>query len=117
MIPVSTDDFAIGIAHQSFFLFSPDNEASLPAERFIFRLSPNVDDQIECNAGTQIIGEQEAPVGLVLMPWQADQPATLDARPTHRQESLEPLDTEAFRQRVITDEAIAAYRRAGLRRD
>lgn len=69
------------------------------------------------HAGTQIIGEQEAPVGLVLMPWQADQPATLDARPTHRQESLEPLDTEAFRQRVITDEAIAAYRRAGLRRD
>jgi len=69
------------------------------------------------NAGTQIIGEQEAPVGLVLMPWQADQPATMDARPTHRQESLEPLDTDAFRQRVITDEAIAAYRRAGLRRD
>lgn len=69
------------------------------------------------HAGTQIIGEQEAPVGLVLMPWQADQPATLDARPTHRQESLEPLDTDAFRQRVITDEAIAAYRRAGLRRD
>ena len=69
------------------------------------------------HAGTQIIGEQEAPVGLVLMPWQADQPAALDARPTHRQESLEPLDTEAFRQRVITDEAIAAYRRAGLRRD
>ena len=72
---------------------------------------------LPANAGTQIIGEQEAPVGLVLMPWQADQPATMDARPTHRQESLEPLDTDAFRQRVITDEAIAAYRRAGLRRD
>lgn len=69
------------------------------------------------NAGTQIIGEQEAPVGLVLMPWQADQPATLDARPTHRQQEREPLDIHAFRQRVITDEAIAAYRRAGVRRD
>jgi hypothetical protein len=68
-------------------------------------------------AGTNIVGEQESAVGLYLMPWQEETAGDVDRPPALSSEPLQPIDPARFEGRVRTDEAIAAYRRAGVNRN
>ncbi len=67
-------------------------------------------------AGTTIVGEREAAVGLYLAPWQDEQASDLDRPPALFDVPAEVLDAERFQRLAEYDEAVGAYRRERLYR-
>lgn len=65
-------------------------------------------------AGTTIVGEREAAVGLYLAPWQDEAASDLDRPPGHYDVPLQALDLHRFELQADYDEAIRAYRRERL---
>lgn len=67
-------------------------------------------------AGTTIVGEREAAVGLYLAPWQDEQASDLDRPPGRYDVPLQALDPQRFGLQADYDEAIRDYRRERLYR-
>jgi hypothetical protein len=67
-------------------------------------------------AGTTIIGEREAAIGLYLAPWQDEHASDLDRPPGLYDVPLQTLDVQSFRRQADYDEAIRDYRRERLYR-
>jgi hypothetical protein len=67
-------------------------------------------------AGTTIVGEREAAVGLYLAPWQDEQASDLDRPPGLYDVPLQILDPQRFGLQAEYDEAIRDYRRERLYR-
>lgn len=67
-------------------------------------------------AGTTIVGEREAAVGLYLAPWQDEQASDLDRPPGLYDVPLQALDPQRFGLQADYDEAIRDYRRERLYR-
>jgi multidrug efflux pump subunit AcrA (membrane-fusion protein) len=67
-------------------------------------------------AGTTIIGEREAAIGLYLAPWQDEHASDLDRPPGLYDVPLQTLDVQRFRRQADYDEAIRDYRRERLYR-
>ncbi len=66
--------------------------------------------------GTSIVGEQEAAIGLFIVPWVADRPSDIDRPPRLFEVPLEPLDAADFGLQVKTWQQMEAYRRSLLSR-
>lgn len=66
------------------------------------------------DAGTTIIGEREAAVGLYLLPWQEESRSDIDRPPSLYRGIAEKIEAAHFVDRVASDEAEAAYRRVRL---
>ena len=62
-------------------------------------------------AGTTIVGEREAAVGLYLLPWQEENRSELDRPPILYRGVSSAIDARHFADRVASDEAEAAHRR------
>ena len=62
-------------------------------------------------AGTTIVGEREAAVGLYLLPWQEENRSELDRPPLLYRGVSSAIDARHFADRVASDEAEAAHRR------
>jgi hypothetical protein len=61
-------------------------------------------------AGTTVVGEREAPVGLYIMPWRrSEAEAGLDRPARLLDESLLPLDPEVFRRQVEYHRALSEH--------
>ncbi|MES0874926.1 hypothetical protein [Sinimarinibacterium thermocellulolyticum] len=67
-------------------------------------------------AGTTIVGEREAAVGLHLAPWQDEAAFDLDRPPGLHDVPLQALDPRRFELQADYDEAIRDYRRERLYR-
>ena len=60
--------------------------------------------------GTTVIGEQEAPIGLYIMPWRQSQAqAGLDRPARLLDEALLPLDLDVFKRQVEYNRALSAH--------
>lgn len=61
-------------------------------------------------AGTTVVGEREAPIGLYIMPWrQSSAEAGLDRPARLLDEALMPLDPEVFRRQVEYHRALSEH--------
>lgn len=67
-------------------------------------------------AGTTIVGEQEAAVGLYLMPWQDEHASDIDRPPSRLDPAAGTLDAEGYRRRSAMAETLLSYRREQLQR-
>jgi len=67
-------------------------------------------------AGTVIVGEQEAAIGLTLTPWQEEYASDLDRPPATLDVPPQPLDAQAFHRLSEFREASLGYRREQLQR-
>lgn len=67
-------------------------------------------------AGTNIVGEREAAVGLFLLPWQEEAADTQDHPPGLYDVSLDPLDVAGYQRWLDYEQARAQYRRERLHR-
>lgn len=65
-------------------------------------------------AGSTIVGDREAAVGLFLDSWHEESPSDLDWPPVHEPEPLAPLDPAAVRRAIELETAREAIRRAEL---
>ena len=64
----------------------------------------------KARTGTTVIGEQEAPIGLYIMPWrQSQSQAGLDRPARLLDEALLPLDLDVFRRQVEYHRALSAH--------
>ena len=64
----------------------------------------------KARTGTTVIGEQEAPIGLYIMPWRQSQAqAGLDRPARLLDEALLPLDPEVFKRQVEYHRALSAH--------
>jgi len=64
----------------------------------------------KARTGTTVIGEQEAPIGLYIMPWrQSQSQAGLDRPARLLDEALLPLDLDVFKRQVEYHRALAAH--------
>jgi hypothetical protein len=62
------------------------------------------------SSGTTIVGDQEAPIGLYIMPWRQSAAATGLDRPARLlDEALMPLDPEVFRRQVEYHRALSEH--------
>jgi hypothetical protein len=98
------------------------NNAGFSAILLMFAASaaiaaPGEKPAVNTQAGTNIMGEQESAVGLVLMPWQEEAAGDVDRPPALTDEPLKPVDVPQFEGQVRTDASIGAYRRAGVNRN
>ena len=60
--------------------------------------------------GTTVIGEQESPIGLYIMPWRQSQAqAGLDRPARLLDEALLPLDLDVFKRQVEYNRALSAH--------
>ncbi|HSW13144.1 MAG TPA: hypothetical protein VLI06_09920 [Solimonas sp.] len=66
--------------------------------------------------GTTIVGEQDAAIGLTLLPWAEEYASDLDRPPSRYDVPAQPLDAQAFIRRNEFDEAGLAWRREQLQR-
>ncbi|NGY03414.1 hypothetical protein [Solimonas terrae] len=66
------------------------------------------------DAGTTLIGQRDAAVGLYLLPWKEEAPSDIDLPPRQFDVADAPIDPARFAARVADDEANAAYRRVRL---
>lgn len=82
------------------------------------RAGPSADTPIEPSAapqslpgaGTTVVGEREAPIGLYIMPWRQSQAETgLDKPARLLDEQLLPLDPEVFRRQVEYHRALSEH--------
>ena len=66
----------------------------------------------KAQTGTTVIGEQEAPIGLYIMPWRQSQAqAGLDRPARLLDEALLPLDPEVFKRQVEYHRALTQFQR------
>lgn len=66
----------------------------------------------KAQTGTTVIGEQEAPIGLYIMPWRQSQAqAGLDRPARLLDEALLPLDPEVFKRQVEYHRALTQFLR------
>jgi hypothetical protein len=64
----------------------------------------------KARTGTTVIGEQEAPIGLYIMPWrQSQSQAGLDRPARLLDEALLPLDPDVFKRQVEYHRALSAH--------
>jgi hypothetical protein len=64
----------------------------------------------KARTGTTVIGEQEAPLGLYIMPWRQSQAqAGLDRPARLLDEALLPLDPEVFKRQVEYHRALSEH--------
>ena len=64
----------------------------------------------KARTGTTVIGEQEAPIGLYIMPWRQSQAqAGLDRPARLLDEALLPLDPDVFKRQVEYHRALSAH--------
>ena len=64
----------------------------------------------KARTGTTVIGEQEAPIGLYIMPWrQSQSQAGLDRPARLLDEALLPLDLDVFKRQVEYHRALSAH--------
>jgi len=64
----------------------------------------------KARTGTTVIGEQEAPIGLYIMPWRQSQAqAGLDRPARLLDEALLPLDLDVFKRQVEYNRALTAH--------
>jgi hypothetical protein len=74
---------------------APRARDSSPAEQ------PRESAPVQAPGGTTIIGEQESPIGLYIMPWRISAAESGLDRPARLlDESLMPLDPDVFRRQV-----------------
>lgn len=64
--------------------------------------------------GTTIIGEEEAAIGLYLMPWSEEPMGDVDRPPNLLDEPLEPIDTAQYRRQVEWYRAQVSYQKLRL---
>ena len=64
----------------------------------------------KATTGTTVIGEQESPIGLYIMPWrQSGAQAGLDRPARLLDEALLPLDLEVFKRQVEYNRALSVH--------
>ena len=64
----------------------------------------------KARTGTTVIGEQESPIGLYIMPWrQSQSQAGLDRPARLLDEALLPLDLDVFKRQVEYNRALSAH--------
>jgi hypothetical protein len=64
----------------------------------------------KARTGTTVIGEQEAPIGLYIMPWRQSQAqAGLDRPARLLDEALLPLDLDVFKRQVEYNRALTVH--------
>lgn len=64
----------------------------------------------KARTGTTVIGEQEAPIGLYIMPWRQSQAqAGLDRPARLLDEALLPLDPDVFKRQVEYHRVLSAH--------
>lgn len=66
--------------------------------------------------GTTIVGEQESPMGLVLLPWAEEFPSDLDRPPRAGPAAPLAIDPFAYTERVQYEREREAYRLERLQR-
>lgn len=65
---------------------------------------------VQATTGTSIIGEQESPIGLYIMPWRQSAASTGLDRPARLlDEALQPLDPEVFKRQVEYHRALSQH--------
>lgn len=65
---------------------------------------------VQATSGTSIIGEQESPIGLYIMPWRQSAASTGLDRPARLlDEALQPLDPEVFKRQVAYYDALSKH--------
>jgi hypothetical protein len=62
-------------------------------------------------AGTTIVGERDAALGLYLTPWKEEQPDNIDPPPSLLDEPPQALDARGFALQARDAATISAYRR------
>ncbi|HET8882727.1 MAG TPA: hypothetical protein VFM56_11175 [Solimonas sp.] len=68
----------------------------------------------QAEAGTTLIGQRDAAVGLYLLPWKEEAPSDIDRPPRRFDAGGAAVDPSQFAARVAADDANAAYRRVRL---
>jgi hypothetical protein len=68
----------------------------------------------EQDVGTTIIGEEEAAIGLYLMPWSEEPMGDVDRPPRLLDEPLDPIDTAQYRRQAEWYRAQVSYRKLRL---
>lgn len=68
-------------------------------------------------AGTTIVGDQDAALGLYLMPWKEERPSDLHRAPGMHDEPMAPVDDAAFARTSRYYAAGRAYRAERLQRN
>lgn len=73
-------------------------------------IAPTAAPQVLHGAGTTVVGEREAPIGLYIMPWRQSQAeGGLDRPARLLDEELRPLDPEVFRRQVEYHRALSEH--------
>ena len=73
-------------------------------------VAPTAAPQVLPGAGTTVVGEREAPIGLYIMPWRQSQAeGGLDRPARLLDEALLPLDPEVFRRQVEYHRALTDH--------
>lgn len=72
--------------------------------------APGQSAPVQATGGTQVIGEQESPIGLYIMPWrQSAAEGGLDRPARLLDDSLLPLDPDVFRRQVEYHRALSEH--------
>lgn len=89
----------------------PDEQPAVSTEFPEPDLAPAKPGQVQkATTGTTVIGEQEAPIGLYIMPWrQSQSQAGLDRPARLLDEALLPLDLDVFKRQVEYHRALSAH--------
>lgn len=95
---------------------SAADSAAAPKKNPDEPIATSPDASAETTAGTTIVGDQEAPIGLYITPWKdefaergLDRPARL------LDEALQPIDPATFRRQIEYYQTITTYRRSQQR--
>ena len=93
----------------------PDEQPAISTEEPALAPEPEAAPQKpggvqKARTGTTVIGEQEAPLGLYIMPWRQSQAqAGLDRPARLLDEALVPLDPEVFKRQVEYHRALSEH--------
>lgn len=89
----------------------PDEQPAVSTEIPEPEFAPAKPGQVQkATTGTTVIGEQEAPIGLYIMPWrQSQSQAGLDRPARLLDEALLPLDLDVFKRQVEYHRALSAH--------
>lgn len=79
---------------------------------------PAIETPAEGSGGTSIIGDNESPIGLYIIPWRASSPTPQLDRPARFVDAAqEPVDEKQFRRFVEYHEALSRHRSAQRRNE
>jgi len=86
----------------------PDEQPAVATDADDAPVKPGAVQQ--ARTGTTVIGEQEAPIGLYIMPWRQSQSQAGLERPARLlDEALLPLDPDVFKRQVEYHRALSAH--------